>query len=384
MSNTGFSVHVYDPIVQSGGGFVKTIPDVSNYGHTITATVGFESAEITFPALVSDVKEWYDRGLMRDIKVFDDGGILIFNGFVNSMSIRYAVRTIEYGPATDIANRVAVVYTPIYTGSVTQPPVKGGQTVTAVANNTASQTRFGIFYRLVNAGDCTDAQALDIRDAYLADMAYPQKNETLDVNGTGEISISLKISGYASLLSLTPYTNTSPASVTYSAFIPLLLAADPNTYFSTSTDKIQTNAGSMSRYQDGTKNILDIIKGICGLGDASDNRWTFGIYENRIAYYAVVPSVAEYSYKLSEGIRSLDRYPDSIELKPWAIRPAKWLKYLDFGIRERFLSPTNIRSDPQTVFIESVSFRAPFSLTINGGRVNSVSQKIARLGLGSR
>lgn len=377
----GFSVHIYDPVIL-GRMFRFTIHPVSGYGHSINAIGGFDTAEISFPAVVTDIEDWYENGILRDVAVFDEAGVVVFEGFVNTVSLKYSGRTIDIGPLTDIGNRVAVVYTPVYTGSTTQPPVSGGQTKTAFADNAASQARFGIVYRVVDGGECTDADALSIRDSYLAEMAFPQKNETFSAE-SGEISVTLKISGYSTFLSNTPYENANTTQYQYGSYVNALIVADPNSYFSTDLTKVQANTATLSIYNDGTRNCFDIIKSICSLGDASDNRWTFGIYENRIAYYAVVPSVAEYNYKLSEGVRSLARDPGVAEFRPWAIRPAKWLKYVDFPIREKFLS-TSIRSDPQSVFIESVNFRAPFGLTINGGRVSSINQKLARLGLGSR
>jgi len=381
LGNAGISAAVRAPIIL-GEDYLTTVSDLSTYGHTINAMGGYGGADLSFAVDIVAMQDWYDNGLMRHISVNDVAGNL-FDGFVSEVALSYGARKLTIGPVTDIANRIAVVYTPIFVSSTTEPPVRGAQTVTAAANNTVSQSRYGIFYKLINAGECTDAEALLIRDAYLKDMAYPQKNEAMNVGDPGPLRVSIKVLGYAELLALTPYSNTSTVAITYTAFIALLAAADPNTYFSTSDEYLAANASTIVPFQDGTKNIFDVIKSVCNLGDSANTRWTFGCYEGRKLYYQPLPETEKYTYRLSEGIKSLSLYPGPTTVRPWQLRPAQWLRYTDFPLTTA-LASEGLVADPQVVFIESVAYKAPYGLTITGGRVSTLDQKLARMGVGSR
>jgi hypothetical protein len=375
----GFTVTIYAPL-KTGESLVRRIEKYSSYSHKIDAFGGFVSAEITFQATLADLQEWYESGLMRRM-VNDDPSGVNWEGFVNEITLAYGARSITIGPAVDIANRVVVTYTPIIlTGGII---VKGGQTITAGANDTVSQSKYGIFPRIVNAGEVTDVDAYIIRDAYLKDMSFPQKSETLDASGAGDLSISLKLLGYSQLLANIPISNTSTTMTPFNQMVANIVAAEPNGYASTDFSHMSANAQTGSPLQDGSKTAIDLIKGICSIGDVFANRWTFGLYENRNIYYSAIPTFESYSYKLSVGIRSLTRYPSGSRIPPWAVRPAQWLRYTDFTLTDKS-SASGLAADPQLVFIESVDFRAPFSLTLNGGRTNTLSQKLARFGLESR
>lgn len=376
IKDIGFTISVYSKF---GGSFIRSIRNFKSYNHHIDAVGGFGPAGVSFPATMSELQEWYEFGLMRHVSVEDSSGI-VYEGFVNEITINYSSRKITVGPATDLANRVAAIYTPVVyaSGGV----VRGGQTQTALNNYARSQDNWGIFHKIVNVGECTDAEALQARNIFGSEMSFPQRSESLDTSNPGDISIDLKMDGYSELLNSNPYSNTSTTPITYSAFISALVAAYPNVYMG-GTKYISTNAATIVPLNDGSRAIGDIIKGVCALGDVSSNRWTFGIYENGLIYYSAIPSSEKYTYKLSDGVKSLALAGGTNRVFPWQIRPAALLRYVDFPLFGR-LWGTALLADPQLVFIESVDYRAPFSLTVNGGRVNTLSQKIAQLGLRSR
>lgn len=380
MGNAGISVAVHTPLV-AGGDYLYTVTDLSTYGHTISAVGGYASADISFAVDLVALQDWYDKGLMRHIVCNDVAGN-IFEGFVNEITLNYGARQLTIGPAKDIANRIAVVYTPVFDDSTTSPRVTGGQTITRTAENLVSQARYGIFSKLIDGGECTDTEAELVRDAYIKDMAYPPKNETLNTEDTGTLKVSLKIIGYSDLLTFIPESSTTIAKMSYTNFIAALVAYDPNSYFSTSTEYMAVNPTIATSFPDGTKSIMDLIKAVCALGDASNNRWTFGVYEGRKVYYQPVPTSVKYVYRLSEGIKSLSIYPGPNVVRPWNIRPAFWLKYTDFPLTTSLISD-GLVADPQAVFIESIAYKAPYGLTINGGRVSTLAQQLARLGLGT-
>lgn len=373
----GLSIHIHNTEAQ-GARWTSTLQKYDAYSHRIDAMGGYIEATFGFPATEDEIYDWYVNGLGRHIEVWGSSQE-VWEGFVNQIELAYADRTITLGPLLDIANRVIVTYTQVYpaAGAIT----RGGNASTAAADNADSQTRYGIFSKTVSAGDCRIGDAAQVRDVFLSENAWPQKNETLRLSAAGVLHVQVTCAGYMRYLELYHVLDTtSPAtSVTVPAKIQIALAAEPNTIFSTDYSAFAVNALGVQRAEDGTKTAADIIKTLCRYGDSGDDRYLFGIYNKRKAAYSAAGSAYFYNYRLSEGIDSLSLV-NSTSIKPWEVRPAKWLHYIDFPI----LQPAaNLRKDPQALFIESVQYSAPYSMTLQGGRVRSFEQKLARLGLGS-
>jgi len=123
----------------------------------------------------------------------------------------------------------------------------------------------------------------------------------------------------------------------------------------------------------------DYIKALTSRGDASDNRYTFGIYNGRKAYYTVQPTTNTYVQRLTDPKVRVETLTGQ-EVYPWNVTAAKWLFYPDFLIGR--IAPSNLRDDPRYEFIETVSYSAPWGLTHNGSKVGRLDQKLAKLGLG--
>ena len=61
--------------------------------------------------------------------------------------------------------------------------------------------------------------------------------------------------------------------------------------------------------------------------------------------------------------------------------PGKWVLFTDFLIG-RVPPMTDPRQDPRALFIEQVTFTAPWTLALQGGRADRTSQMLAQMGLG--
>jgi hypothetical protein len=46
------------------------------------------------------------------------------------------------------------------------------------------------------------------------------------------------------------------------------------------------------------------------------------------------------------------------------------------------VADTNIRQDPRNIFVESLAYTAPYGLILNGGKISTLSQRLAQKGLG--
>ena len=107
----------------------------------------------------------------------------------------------------------------------------------------------------------------------------------------------------------------------------------------------------------------------------------FGVYEDRKIEYREVPDTILYTQKLNDvGINLKDRRTNNY-VKPWDIKVGQWVQVNDFLIGKNIPNDT-FREDPRIMFIESITYTAPYGVSINGGKTDTLTQKLAKLGLG--
>jgi hypothetical protein len=158
-----------------------------------------------------------------------------------------------------------------------------------------------------------------------------------------------------------------------------VLNRDPNNLFTYGlASTIRENTIQVGKYEDGTKTALAIMKDIANKGDASDNRHIFSVYENRIFSYDSVPDNIEYRVRATDG--RVEKFAGGY-IDPWGVRPGNWMQVDDIGIG-KLRDSVRPSEDPSLIFIEKVSYTAPYGLSITGGRASTFRQMLDRLGLG--
>lgn len=362
--------------VLNGNAVIGQLTDkISTYNHDISTSEGYKRASFVITGDQINVEDWFESGLARDVVTYNDANGIIWNGFVNKVSIVVGGRSLSRGPLTDIVNRLSVSYTPIDT--TTNPPVRGNKTLTDIVNDTASQSKYGILQDIYNAGDCTDANAVIVRDSLLGDLLDPEVSETLSLQG-GAPSVTVECCGYYAFLDKYIYSNTATGTIALSTKLQNVLTASPNAIFSSDYGKITSNTLTVTANETEDRMALDVIKGELAKGDSGNNRYTFGIFANRKAYYAPMPTSFAYQFQLATS--TLELYGGG-ELMPWDVLPGRWMFYTDF-LTGKSRPVTDLRKDPRALFIETVNFTAPWGLSLNGGKVRTTQQIMARMGLG--
>src|SRR5512139_614966 len=85
-SQTGISVYAEQPLWASALKYQITLTGmVEGYSHTIDAMGGYKSARIGLVLQQGDIEEWLENGLGRHITVYNEGGAVRWEGFVNDM-----------------------------------------------------------------------------------------------------------------------------------------------------------------------------------------------------------------------------------------------------------------------------------------------------------
>jgi len=388
---TGISILAWQPIIVAATSYTPRgvlVRDdlaqvIDGYSHVIQANGGWWSASISLSGSLLEMEDWFAEGLNRHIEVFNSAGVLVFAGFVNQVDLSAGTLSATRGPLMDIANRVSVTYTPILDATVT-PPIKGAQTTTTIADDATSQGKYGIFEDVVDGGalldDGTTDDAAQMRDTYLAEMKDPESGEDVNIGGgSATPSVTLSILGYVHRFQKWVFQDLTAATTTISTKIQNVINGDPNVLFSTDFTKIATNALLVSRYEDDNRMGWDVLQELVSFGDASDNRYTLGVYANQRITYAAIPTTAEYQHRIAGENVEVRTFTGDTLVEPWNVLPARWMFLPDF-LTGRGL-PTALRDDPRYVFIESVTYTAPSTVQIAGNKVGSINQLLAKKGM---
>ena len=313
----GLYAEVYAPIVK-GGGYLFTIQKFESYSHTIGFVGGFLNASISLSVGQAVVDDWLEKGLGRQIIVFNHLGGIVWQGFVNNITVTAGAQTYGRGPLMDIGNRVGVTYSPMVEGA------SGSTLITPLVDDLPSQLDYGIFEKWGAAGTCATGVEVKVRDVFLAQNRLPKTIGDFSISGQGaSLGLSLELLGNIEWLKVYPYSIVDPINKSFiTAYQKLILALDDNIpinpgVWSTNYNYIIDNTFPVYREEDSLRFAWDIIQEILSFGnDVNDLRRGFGIYENNIFYYDVMPSVIEYEYKLSNQRQMIKLFNSNVLVYP--------------------------------------------------------------------
>lgn len=380
------SVNVFIPVATS----VARVPVAEElvghpdkWTHTSQADGGFWSARLVLSADHLAAEDWLANGLARHVEA-RSGGMIVWEGFANLISIRVGAATVSIGPLSDLANKVKASYRTISI-NVT-PPIPSYPAATAFAEDDNSQERYGILEAYLSLGETTSSLATQARDVYLSEHTNPRPTSDIAISGGSPVQIEVDFLGYVHYLKRYAYNQTASSSaITIPAKIQAILAANPNAgFFSANYGRWASNATPVTQYENDNQMALEIINDHVAKGDSSNNRYLFGVYGNAETRYEIVPSGSSqanvsYYHIYREGAYALTD-AGGAPIPAWEMLPGKWIQRPDFLIG-RDARPS-ILEDLRSEFIESLTFTTPDQININGNRVYRLPQLLARMGLG--
>jgi hypothetical protein len=367
-----------DPLWFTDRRSLSTI-EISNYSHELRAIGGYYSAKISIDDDQLDIGDWIESGIGRHIVSYNPELEVIGEYFVNKITANIGALQYSIGPLIALGNRLKARYSVVDT--TVDPPIRGEQTETAVANNTDSQALFGIIDKVININSATATEATQIRDSILNDVsrAFPPTSRKSTLSGN-EPRLTLDCLGYWHWLSTYLYNNSATGQINLSDKIIAVLADEPNSIFSTDTNDIESNTTQVSGAEDKDKKAITVLKYLNSLGDAANNRYNMGFYQDRKFRYGVAPSEVAYHQRITgnQGITT----PIGGKVDAWNVLPARWLFYPDFLVgRHPPITSGTLSSDPRTGFIEVVKFSLPDALSVNGSKLDESDVLLERLGL---
>ncbi len=357
-----FSINALAPVIQqSESGFHERLaPERETY--TISVERGFDSASFTLRGENDYLVDWFKNGLIRDMVWLGPDGMLVWNGFVESLSLSLGGIT-RTKSAAKMGNRIIFVYSQIDT--TTNPPRDEGQ-VTITVNDTAAQAEFGIKTIVESGGEATATNANVAALTTLNRLAKPLIGETQTVGGGQPPSLKVSMKGYAYMADWYVYTQTvSSGTANADVVILAVLAADPNAVLAASTLAIDANTTATEQFQEqqpGWK-VIDIIAQRGETVAALGRRWAAGIYSQRRLTFKAAEGLDSNGQALSSNkhlilSRSLadpgDIFTDEAGrvVEYWHLRP------------DRLLRTEGIRGD--VTFVRKVTFSPPTGVSLVG------------------
>jgi hypothetical protein len=378
--DTELSVNVSPPLAGFDDGFRATFTqEINDYQHEIRADGGYWSCDLALTGSQAALEDWLWRGLGRHVVVSDPGLNTIWEGFVNEVTLNLGPLSITRGPLTEVANRVYVSYA--VTTVTINPPATGTKTVTTAANDTDSQAQYGIIEWVENGGQIPATEAAQTAAVCLASRKDPKN--THRYGSAGGQGVNLKCAGYAQLLDRYYYQQTaSSGTLNLSDKIAAILDADPNAFFSSTNANLTANTFQVAAYDKASATAWSVLGGLTKLGDAAYGRMLLGVYRNRLVSYVPIPTDVAYTYRLSDPAQRIERGPGQA-VSPWNILPGRWAFCADILVgRAPLTAPSP--ADPRYTFLNSVTWKAGQVIpTWQGGTVDKISQRLARMGLRS-
>lgn len=368
------TIGVFDPLAQGDAQIDNLTAAVTDYSHEISAFGGYWSARIRLDGRQVDLEDWYERGLDRRIVAYSPDGLVVWEGFVNSVRLTLGGLQKTIGPVLEIANNVRLIYSFITTGGQDI----GLRLTTADADDADSQARYGILEKVLSTGGVTSTNADQLRDMYLLERARPQRSDDFTIGGGGT-GVELDCAGYVRRLETYAYDDSALGVSAIETKIATVLDDDPNNILGSSNALLEASGLNVLSFDDDNRVAMNVIKELVQLGNSSADRMLFGVYANRQSRYQAVVQQTDYAQSLGDtGQRIYTELGALIE--PWYVLPGKWLRITDVLVG-RAQDTTDLRDDPRFMFIETATFTAPDGIALRGGKDSRLDQRLARLGL---
>lgn len=365
---------------------IKHLPE--SYKHAIDVGGGYESCSFSLNCSMLQAEDWF-MSLGNHIEIHSDGLNQIWEGFVNKIEISAGDISVSRGPLMDVVNKVTVSYSEVNRGynlGGVNVNLGGEQLYTTPYNDTVSQATWGVLEEILSAGSLNPGEINYLPQAYVDDNKNPHVSQDINLSGGGgeQPTVSISCRGYADFLEKYIYSETvaGAATIDLSQKIQNILADDPNGIFSTDYSKIASNTTAVTRYDDKYKTAKSAINELMPLGDSSFNRYIWGVYNDRVVKYNAVPTTIRYSYSILDGKSRVSEIGGAAEVNPWEVLPGYYILISNLlpGIAT---NTSDIKKDPRIMFIESVSYSAPYGVQLSGGKTDTISQRMNRLGLGN-
>jgi len=234
---------------------------------------------MTFEMVVEEAiaRQYLSQGVGRNVELFYEDGRTAWEGMISAVELDTGTARIR----TTIDNMGNYVW-------VRHQPVGGGAAVRSnIAENAASQARYGYKHWVIAGGELDAGVADQMAEKWLRGNYWPQP--VLDQISFDATSMQAKLKfnciGYYHTLNWCVYNQTALSGEADADSVISAILADAHVgQFIESTD-IRTNVTQVTQEFDADRRAKDILESIAALGDVSYLPWVVGVGPGREFYY---------------------------------------------------------------------------------------------------
>jgi hypothetical protein len=262
----------------------------SVYGGCDQAVLDFEINEKTIATL--------PQYLRCSINISSDDGEVFWWGFINEFRVHHGNLIITYS-LDRLANRVSVFYS--YPNSAPPPDFLTAQT--AWADNTDSQNIFGVKSLRVNKSYIASADALLIRNNYLAEHSFINSVFEISTKSSpGQIKCHMFCRGWFDTFKWQYFSNPAGAAVDSMSLLALILGSSYGGQFLSGFEPLPVSSIFTYAFRDGRytayKNAVDLLQ----LGNSAGQSYYCSISKDRVFSVYSQPSKSSPSYSIDSSL----------------------------------------------------------------------------------
>lgn len=356
-----------------------------------TANGGFETCSWTIGGTMQDVERWLQEGLGAHVEARDEAGVIRWEGRVNLIRVTAGGLRWQWGPLTDIGNRVGMRYNVINTA--TTPPTESEQTFYGWEEYADSQRRYGVSVVILSGGGMTFSNAGIATQTWMYLNAFPKLSTDVALGGeAGTISIQFQALGYKAWLGY-PYNNTPQTGlVGADAKVGAILDADPNGFFSSANAEIRSTLFLNEVANESIdRSAWDLITSYTRCLDSGIYRSMARVGPGRFFQFTPAPGYSnprdpDYMISLGDPGHYQVRDLNGALVRPWAVDAGTFAMLTDVMPGREFVNtiyPIWWEQDPRLMFVERVTFTAPDRLQLVSGAFSDIPAMLKKFGIGS-
>jgi len=235
----------------------------------------------TMPESRYQLQNFFEYGLGRDIKIYNDRNEVDYQGFILGLRLNTGIHILSKS-LLHIKNKIWARYDETKGVDDTQR--------STVLDNLASQARFGIIEKVVGGGQQSGLYAIDRAVGTKLDwLAWPTINPDFGAGG-GDPNIQILVTGYQHTLKWRTYNQTALEDNADLSIVATDVLTEcglsPNGFIASTN--ISTNVIQVPQEYDTDRFAFDVLENLAAMGDSAGQRWLSRVEIGRI--YSLGPA----------------------------------------------------------------------------------------------
>lgn len=331
-----------------GDGGTRFVP--ASETHSLVDQGWFLTARFDIEGPEDQLNEIFSNGLARDIKIYDEIGILAWEGIATTFIIK--TRTTERQVSLEnISNRTLIRVNVDGNKRAKTPPL----------NDTRSQNQYGIITKVLHLTKSSSSRdnADNIKQIAEDNMSNPYRMvEVRNVIDTsiprGRAILTVTCKGYMFYMSKRRYNKLTKNTEANISTVIAEIITDKGDFVASS--KIVVNTQQVNQHFRGDKMALTHIDSLSKQSDSSNNKYIYGMTEGRVFYYRKRTAATLDNLRLTRDADGVVKDTRVGIISPIRIIPDQYMRDTSI-MNDPGTVYRKMRGDPQVSYIERVVYR---------------------------